>query len=210
MQSEKSNQILSPAYHRSGVKYNNELAGWLFQKEKRGKAFVTKGFFLRRRDREFFKNLELLLRRNFENVDISWLIKANSLNTRLGFLFLYVEKVENTYREGATFSLLLTSDVNPKWRDWYEVSIEPSSDEESCKVRFHIARLDANQTIQHESFENEILFGGKRILSLIDEFVKFAYLDDERQWECWSHWWLKEAVNLPFHSPLRFNKKQGF
>jgi hypothetical protein len=209
MLSEKSSQVFSPSYVRSGQKFTHELAGWLFQKDKRGKAFVTKGFFLRRRDREFFKKLEGCLRSYFHDLDISWLVKANSLNTRLGFLFLYVEKNGNQYREGATFSLLLTNDFNPKWRDWHEVSIEPSIDDKSCKVRFHLAKHDVNQLIQHECFEREIVNHGEPVLQLIDEFVSEAYMDDERQWECWSHWWLKAAVNLPFHSPLRFTKKQG-
>jgi len=183
------------------------LWGWLYQNEVKGKAFVTKGFFLRKRDSDFLGNLKKELSGRFEEWDLDWLTEANPANTRLGFLFLYMQNKGGRFAEGATFSLLLASKSDPKIRDWYEVSLEPAPDNSSCHVSLHLAKLSDEGHVNHKIMETELETASSSVLALLDGFVETAYLDMDRQWENWSHWWFKEAQSLPFSEPTRFQQK---
>ena len=200
-------ELTSKVKKREFTSHTDGLWGWLYQNEVKGKVFVTKGFFLRKRDSDFLGNLKQKLSGHFEEVHLNWLTEANPANTRLGFLFLYVQNKDGNFVEGATFSLLLASKSDPKVRDWYEVSLEPSVDGDACRIALHFANHTDEGQVRHKMMETVLEAGSSSIVRLLDEFVDMAYLDIDRQWENWSHWWFKEALSLPFREPTRFQQK---
>jgi hypothetical protein len=207
MSLESSASSKSNISRQESVTHGDGLWGWLYQNEVKGKAFVTKGFFLRKRDSEFLASLKVQLSGHFEEEDLKWLVEANPENTRLGFLFLYVHNKNGRFVEGATFSLLLASRSDPKTRDWYEVSLEPDPEGTECKVSLHFAKLNSEGRVKHQVLETDLKGESAQVLSLLDGFVEMAHLDIDRQWENWSHWWFKEAQSLPFTEPTRFKQR---
>ena len=200
-------EITHKVKKREFTTHADGLWGWLYQNEVKGKAFVTKGFFLRKRDSDFLRNLKQKLTGYFEASHLNWLTEANPANTRLGFLFLYVQNKDGSFAEGATFSLLLASKSDPKVRDWYEVSLEPSAQGDTCLISLHLANLTDEGRVKHKIMETVLEVDAAPVLGLLDGFVEMAYLDIDRQWENWSHWWFKDALSLPFTKPTRFQQK---
>ncbi|MEI8026946.1 MAG: hypothetical protein WCI18_11420 [Pseudomonadota bacterium] len=200
-------EITNKVKKREFTSHADGLWGWLYQNEVKGKVFVTKGFFLRKRDSDFLGSLKQKLSGHFDESHLNWLTEANAANTRLGFLFLYVQNREGVFAEGATFSLLLASKSDPKVRDWYEVSLEPAANGDTCRISLHFANLTDEGHVQHKIMETVLEAETSSVLSLLDQFVEMAYLDIDRQWENWSHWWFKEALSLPFKEPTRFQQK---
>jgi len=177
------------------------LLGWLYQGYSRNRAFVTKGFFLRKTDRQFFINCREALEAHFSHDIVDWLSNVHNGNTRLGFLLLHSRKSGNDFIEGATFSLQTVSAVLPNFRDCLELIIEPMG--KSCRVGIHLAIVQSDESIKHSTV-TEIVDDGLKLGNMLDEFVTAASIDLERQWESWSHWWLKEAKSLPIDVPKRF------
>lgn len=177
------------------------LLGWLYQSHSRNKAFVTKGFFLRKTDRQFFLSCRDMLAGYFPQETIDWLSHVHNGNTRLGFLLLHMRKSGSEFIEGATFSLQTVSPLLPKARDCMELIIEPFGT--SCRIGIHIAAFQLDETVKHTTITT-VIENGETLANLLDSFVANATLDIDRQWENWSHWWLKEAQSLPIDVPTRF------